>query len=202
MKNNSYRELIIYTTFGYRATEASSSIFRSGQAPQGWQRRTRISQWVRHLGRHHLRINKYMKFPAVVTFDKGIQRTNNNYNCTFRIVAASHLVKTQTQTWKPETALEKSRLIFAQKVKNAKFLLKSQDSVQESWKCKILLQSQKSAEKVPSTIEKCLFLGTNIQNTCGGIKIPKYRARTPVTTYTRNALSQKSREAVKAHGWE
>ena len=160
-----------------------------------------------------------MKFPAVVTFDKGIQRTNNNYNCTFRIVAASHLVKTQTQTWKPETALEKSLaprvdiafntwkieiklkcLIFAQKVKNAQFLLKSQDSVQESWKCKILLQSQKRAEKVPSTIEKYLFLGTNIQNTCGGIKIPKYRARTPVTTYTRNALSQKSREAVKAHG--
>ena len=29
---------------------------------------------------------------------------------------------------------------------------------------------------------------------------PVLRARTPVTTYTRNALSQKSREAVKAHG--
>ena len=43
-------------------------------------------------------------------------------------------------------------LIVAQKVKNAQFLLKSQESVQENWKCKILLQSQKSAEKVPSTI--------------------------------------------------
>ena len=61
-------------------------------------------------------------------------------------------------------------------MKNAQFLLKSQESVQESWKCKILLQIQKSAEKVPSTIGKCLLLGTNIQNTCGGIKIPKYRA--------------------------
>ena len=33
-----------------------------------------------------------------MAFDKGIQRTNNNHNCTFRIVAVSHLVKTQTQT--------------------------------------------------------------------------------------------------------
>ena len=65
--------------------------------------------------------------------------------------------------------------IVAQKVKNAQFLLKSQESVQESWKCKIMLQIQKSAEKVPRTIGKCLLLGTNIQNTCGGIKIPKYR---------------------------
>ena len=47
---------------------------------------------------------------------------------------------------------------------------KSRDcGVQESWKCKILLQIQKSAEKVPSTIGKCLLLGTNIQNTRGGI---------------------------------
>ena len=110
--------------------------------------------------------------------------------------------------WKIVKKKKLKCLIVAQKVKNAQFLLKSQESVQECWKCKILLQIQKSAEKVPSTIGKCLLLGTNIniQNTCGGIKIPKYRASASSQdsshhlTFTKNELSRKSREAVKAHG--
>ena len=68
--------------------------------------------------------------------------------------------------------------MLPKKWKNAQILLKSQESAQESWKCKIVLRIRKSAEKVPSTIEKCLLFGTNIQNTCGRIKIPKYRAST------------------------
>ena len=90
--------------------------------------------------------------------------------------------------------------MLPKKWKNAQFLLKSQESAQECWKCKIVPQIRKSVEKVLSTSEKCLLLGTIFQNTCGGGYLhtaPRLRARTPVTTYTRNMLSQKSRDAVK-----
>ena len=47
---------------------------------------------------------------------------------------------------------EKLAEMFPKKRKNAQILLKSQLSAQECWKCKIVLQIRKSAEKVPSAI--------------------------------------------------
>ena len=47
---------------------------------------------------------------------------------------------------------EKCAEMFPKKRKNVQILLKSQLSAQECWKCKIVLQIRKSAEKVPSAI--------------------------------------------------
>ena len=47
---------------------------------------------------------------------------------------------------------EKCAEMFPKKRKNAQILLKSQLSAQECWKCKIVLQIRKGAEKVPSAI--------------------------------------------------
>ena len=97
---------------------------------------------------------------------------------------------------------KKKCLNVSQKVKKRSYLLKSQESAQQCWEFKIVLQIRKSAEKVPGQSGHAYFLA---QYTCGRGYLntePGLRARTPVTTYTKNSLSQKSREAVKGQQWE
>ena len=63
---------------------------------------------------------------------------------------------------------------------------------------------KKVPKKCPAQSGNAYFLAQIFKILAGELRYlntePVLRARTPVTTYTRNALSQKSREAVKAHG--
>ena len=74
-------------------------------------------------------------------------------------------------------------------------------SVQESWKCKILLQIQKVPKKFPAQSGNAYFLAQIFKILAGELRYqntePVLRARTPITTYTRNALSQKISRSCK-----
>ena len=74
-------------------------------------------------------------------------------------------------------------------------------SVQESWKCKILLQIQKVPKKFPAQSGNAYFLAQIFKILAGELRYqntePVLRARTPITTYTRTALSQKISRSCK-----
>ena len=82
----------------------------------------------------------------------------------------TQLTERQTIVFNMWKVVKKKCLNESQKVKKRSYLLKSQESAQQCWEFKIVLQIRKSAEKVPRAIGTCLLLGTKYVRE----RIPKY----------------------------